>query len=227
MKRGKQIKEAREKVDKTELYSVEDAVKMMKDLKFTKFNESVDLSLKIIHKTYQNIRGSVVLPAGNGKEKKVLVLCKGDKQKEAQDAGADYVGAEEMIDKIKEGWIDFQAVVATPDMMKHVGKLGPILGRKGLMPKPKNGTVTDDVKGIINELKGGRIDYKTDKTGVIHVMVGNVGFTDEDIAANIKIFFKQVLKDKPSEAKGNYIKSLHVSSSMGPGIKINHKGIER
>jgi len=227
MKRGKQIKQAREKVDKNELYNVDDAVKLMKDLKFSKFNESVDMSVKVVHKSYQNIRGSVVLPAGNGKEKKVLVLCKGDKQQEAQAAGADYVGAEEMIDKIKEGWIDFQAVVATPDMMKHVGKLGPILGRKGLMPKPKNGTVTEDVKGIIGELKGGRIDYKPDKTGVIHAMVGNVGFSDDQLEENITTFFKQVMKDKPSEAKGNYIKSVHISSSMGPGIKINHKGIER
>lgn len=225
MKRGKQITQAREKVDKSNLYSVEEAVQIMKDLKYAKFNESVDMAVKVVHKSFQNIRGSLILPAGNGKEKKVLVLCKGDKQQEATEAGADYVGAEELIEKIKEGWIDFHAVVATPDMMKHVGKLGPVLGRKGLMPKPKNGTVTEDVKGIIKELKGGRIDYKSDKTGVIHAMIGNLAFTEEDLASNVKTFFNQVIKDKPSEAKGNYIKSVHISSSMGPGIKINHKGI--
>jgi len=227
MKRGKNITSAREKVDKTNLYGLDEAVELLKELKFAKYDESVDLSIKIVHKSMQNIRGSAVLPAGTGKEKKVLVLCKGDKQKEATEAGADYVGAEEMIDKIKEGWIDFQAVVATPDMMKDVGKLGPILGKKGLMPKPKAGTVTENVTDIVKELKGGRVEYKADKTGVIHMMVGKSSFENAAIAENIKAFYNQVIKDKPSDAKGNYIKSLHVSSSMGPGIKINHKGIDR
>jgi len=157
----------------------------------------------------------------------VLVICKGDKQKEALDAGADYVGAEDVIEKIKEGWIDFQAVVATPDMMKEVGKLGAVLGRKGLMPKPKSGTVTDNVKEIIKELKGGRVEYRADKTGVVHMLVGRLSFADESIADNVKAFFNQIMKDKPSDAKGNYIRSVYISSSMGPGIKINHKGIER
>ncbi len=227
MKRGKNIAGAREKVDKTNLYGLEEAITLMKEVKFGKFDESVDLSIKVVHKSMQNIRGSAVLPAGTGKQKKVLVLCKGDKQKEATEAGADYVGADDMIDKIKEGWIDFQAVVATPDMMKEVGKLGPILGKKGLMPKPKAGTVTENVSDIVKELKGGRVEYKADKTGVIHMMVGKSSFENASLADNIKAFFNQVLKDKPSDAKGNYIKSLHVSTSMGPGIKINHKGIDR
>jgi len=227
MKRGKKITAAREKVDKTILYSVEDAVKLMKELKIAKFDESIDMSIKIVHKSMQNVRGSAVLPAGTGKTKKVLVICKGDKQKEALEAGADHVGAEDVIEKIKEGWLDFQAVVATPDMMKEVGKLGAVLGRKGLMPKPKSGTVTDDVKGIIKELKGGRIEYRADKTGVVHVLLGKVSFADESIVDNVKAFFVQLMKDKPSDAKGNYVKSIHISSSMGPGIKINHKGIER
>jgi large subunit ribosomal protein L1 len=227
MKRGKKITAARERVDKTILHSPDDAVKLMKELKWAGFNESVDMSIKIVHKSMQNIRGSSVLPAGTGKTKKVLVLCKGDKQQEAKDAGADYVGAEELIEKIKEGWIDFQAVVATPDMMKEVGKLGPVLGRKGLMPKPKSGTVTDNVKEIVKELKGGRVDYRADKTGVVHMLVGNLSFEDSAIVDNIKAFFNQIIKDKPSDAKGNYIKSVYISSSMGPGIKINHKGIER
>lgn len=225
MKRGKAITQAREKVDKTNFYSLEEALNLMREVKFSKFDETVDMSIKIVHKSFQNIRGSAVLPHGNGKEKKVLVLCKGDKQKEAQDAGADYVGAEDLIEKIKSGWIDFQAVVATPEMMKDVGKLGPVLGRKGLMPKPKSGTVTEDVKGIVKELKGGRVEYRSDKTGVIHMGVGKLSFDDEKIKDNIQSFYNHVLKDKPSDAKGNYIKSVHVSSSMGPGIKINHKGI--
>ncbi len=227
MKRGKTITAAREKVDKTTLYAVEDAVKLMKELKAAKFDESIDMSIKIAHKSMQNVRGSAVLPAGTGKTKKVLVICKGDKQKEALEAGADYVGAEDVIEKIKEGWLDFQAVVATPDMMKEVGKLGAVLGRKGLMPKPKSGTVTDNVKEIIKELKGGRIEYRADKTGVVHVLLGKVSFADESIVDNIKAFFVQLMKDKPSDAKGNYVKSIHISSTMGPGIKINHKGIER
>jgi large subunit ribosomal protein L1 len=227
MKRGKNISEGRSKVDKTKLFSPEDAVALMKEMKYAKFDETVDMKVKIIHKSYQNIRGSASLPAGTGKEKKVLVICKGDKQKEAQEAGADYVGAEDIIEKIKEGWIDFQAVVATPDMMKEVGKLGPVLGRKGLMPKPKAGTVTEDIKGIVKELKGGRVEYRADKTGVIHMGVGKVSFEDSKIVENIKSFFNQIIKDKPSDAKGNYIKSVFISSSMGPGIKINHKGIER
>lgn len=227
MVRGKKIKEARSKVDKTELYSVNDAVQMMKNLKFASFDESVDMSIKLVYKSYQNIRGSAVLPAGTGKEKKVLVICKGDKQQEAKDAGADYVGGDEMIEKIQGGWIDFHAVVATPDMMKQVGKLGAVLGRKGLMPKPKSGTVTDDVKSIVKELKGGRIEYKADKGGVIHVNIGKVSFDNSAIADNFRTFYNQILRDKPADAKGNYIKSVFISSSMGPGIKINHKGVEK
>ncbi|MCL1864437.1 MAG: 50S ribosomal protein L1 [Spirochaetes bacterium] len=227
MKRGKAITAQRERVDKTNLYSIEEAVKLMKELKWAKFDESVDLSVKIVHKSMQNVRGSAILPAGTGKTKKVLVICKGDKQKEALDAGADYVGAEDVIEKIKEGWIDFQAVVATPDMMKEVGKLGSVLGRKGLMPKPKSGTVTDNVKEIVKELKGGRVEYRADKTGVVHMLIGKLSFPDMSIIDNIKAFYSQLLRDKPSDAKGNYIKSIHISSSMGPGIKINHKGIER
>jgi large subunit ribosomal protein L1 len=227
MKRGKTITSVRERVDKTNLYSLEEAVKLMKELKWAKFDESVDMSVKVVHKSMQNVRGSAILPAGTGKTKKVLVICKGDKQKEALDAGADYVGADDVIEKIKEGWIDFQAVVATPDMMKEVGKLGSVLGRKGLMPKPKSGTVTENVKEIIKELKGGRVEYRADKTGVVHMLIGKVSFPDMSIIDNIKAFYAQLLRDKPSDAKGNYIKSIHISSSMGPGIKINHKGIER
>lgn len=227
MKRGKKITDMRAKVDKTQLYLVEEAVKLMKETKISKFDESVEISVKVVHKSYQNVRGSVTLPHGTGKQVKVLVICKGDKQKEATEAGADHVGAEDVIEKIKTGWIDFHAVVATPDMMKEVGKLGAVLGKKGLMPKPKAGTVTDDIKGIVKELKGGRVEYKADKTGVIHMGVGKVSFDDPQIVENIKSFYNQVVKDKPSDAKGNFIKSVHICSTMGPGIKINYKGIER
>jgi len=227
MKRGKKIQEARTRVDKSKLYNTDDAVVLMKELKFAKFDETVNMSIKIVHKSYQNVRGSLTLPAGTGKEKKVLVICKGDKQKEAHDAGADFVGADDMIDKIKGGWMDFQAVVATPDMMKEVGKLGPVLGRKGLMPKPKSGTVTDDIKGIVKELKGGRVEYRADKTGVIHLGIGKVSFDANALVENIKAFYNQIVRDKPSDAKGNYIKSIHINSSMGPGIKLNYKGIEK
>ena len=214
MKRGKNIRDTRAKVDKTKLYNLDEAVALMKECKFAKFDETIDLSVKIIHKSFQNIRGSAVLPAGTGKEKKVLVICKGDKQTEAQEAGADYVGAEDIIEKIKEGWVDFQAVVATPDMMKEVGKLGPVLGRKGLMPKPKAGTVTNDIKGIIKELKGGRVEYKADKTGVIHMGIGKVSFEDSKIIDNIQTFYNQVIKDKPSDAKGNYIKNQYTLAPL-------------
>jgi large subunit ribosomal protein L1 len=227
MNRGKKVLAAKSKVDRNKLYDVEEAVSLMKECKYSKFDESVDMQVKLVHKSYQNIRGVASLPAGTGKEKKVLVICKGDKQKEAQDAGADYVGAEDMIEKVKGGWTDFQAVVATPDMMKEVGKLGPVLGKKGLMPKPKSGTVTEDIKGIIKELKGGRVEYKADKTGVIHQGIAKISFVNDAIISNIKAFFHQIIKDKPSDAKGNYIKSVFISSSMGPGIKINHKGIEK
>ncbi len=227
MSHGKKITDAKKKIDKSLLYNLDEAVGFIKELKYSKFDETVEATIKIIHKSYQNIRGSVSLPHGTGKQVKVLVICKGDKQKEAQEAGADFVGADDVIEKIKEGWLDFDAVVATPDMMKEVGKLGPMLGKKGLMPKPKAGTVTDDIKGIVKELKGGRVEYKSDKTGVIHVGVGKISFEKVSIEENIKAFFNQVVKDKPSDAKGNYIKSLHICSTMGPGIKINHKGIER
>jgi large subunit ribosomal protein L1 len=227
MNKAKKIQAARSKVDRNKLYAIEEAVTLMKECKYSKFDETVDMQVKLIHKSFQNIRGTASLPAGTGKEKKVLVICKGDKQKEAQDAGADHIGAEDIIEKIKGGWIDFDAVVATPDMMKEVGKLGPMLGKKGLMPKPKSGTVTEDIKGIVKELKGGRVEYKSDKTGVIHMGIGKVSFTDDAIISNVRAFFIQILKDKPSDAKGNYIKTVFISSSMGPGIKLNHKGMEK
>jgi large subunit ribosomal protein L1 len=225
MKRSKNITSARQKVDKNSLLAVNEATALMKEIKFAKFDETVEIAIKVVHKSYQNVRGFVTLPAGNGKEVRVLVICKGDKEAEAKEAGADFVGADEIIEKIQGGWTDFDAVVATPDMMAKVGKLGPVLGRKGLMPKPKAGTVTNDIKGIIGELKSGKVEYKADKTGVIHLGIGKMSFSDADLVSNIEAVYRQVVKDKPSDAKGNYIRSLNISSTMGPGIKLDHKGM--
>lgn len=225
--RGKKIASARQKVDKNQLLSVEDAVALMKQVKFAKFDETVEISIKVVHKSYQNVRGFVTLPAGTGKKVRVLAICKGDKLEEAKAAGADFFGSEEMIEKIQEGWLDFDAVVATPDMMPKMSKVAPVLGRRGLMPKPKAGTVTTDIAGILKELKGGKVEYKADKTGVIHLGVGKSSFDDAGIVSNVKALFSQVVKDKPSDAKGNYIKTVFLASTMGPAIKLNHKGIEK
>jgi len=226
--RGKKIASARQKVDKNQLLSVEDAVALMKEVKFAKFDETVEIAIKIVHKSYQNVRGFVTLPAGTGKKVRVLAICKGDKLEEAKESGADFFGAEEMIEKIQnEGWLDFDAVVATPDMMPKMSKVAPILGRRGMMPKPKAGTVTTDLKGIIKELKGGKVEFKADKTGVIHLGIGKSSFNNADIVANVKALYAQVAKDKPSDAKGNYIKTVFLSSTMGPAIKINHKAVEK
>ena len=227
MQRGKKIASARQKVDKTKLLSVEESVALMKEVKYAKFDETVEIAIKVVHKSYQNIRGFVTLPAGTGKTVRVLAICKGEKLEEAKAAGADFAGAEEVIEKIQEGWLDFDAVVATPDMMPKMSKVAPILGRRGMMPKPKAGTVTTDLKGIIKELKGGKVEYKADKTGVIHVGIGKLSFSNDDLAKNVEALFSQVMKDKPSDAKGTYLKSFFISSTMGPAIKINHKGIEK
>ena len=227
MKRGKKIASARQKVDKTKLLTVEEAVALMKEVKFAKFDETVEIAMKIVHKSYQNVRGFVTLPAGTGKKVRVLAICKGEKLDEAKESGADFFGAEEMIEKIQGGWLDFDAVIATPDMMPKMSKVAPILGRRGMMPKPKAGTVTTDIKGIIKELKGGKVEYKADKTGVIHLGVGKMSFSEADIVSNIKALYLQVAKDKPSDAKGNYIKTMFITSTMGPAVKINYKGIDK
>lgn len=227
MKRGKKIASARQKVDKTKLLTVEEAVALMKEVKFAKFDETVEVAMKIVHKSYQNVRGFVTLPAGTGKKVRVLAICKGEKLDEAKESGADFFGAEEMIEKIQGGWLDFDAVIATPDMMPKMSKVAPILGRRGMMPKPKAGTVTTDIKGIIKELKGGKVEYKADKTGVIHLGVGKMSFSEADIVSNIKALYLQVAKDKPSDAKGNYIKTMFITSTMGPAVKINYKGIDK
>lgn len=226
MFRGKKWKEVADKVDRAKAYDLGDAVGMLKDLSYTKFDGTVGVAVKIGYKSLQNVRGVIRLPNGTGKTIRVLVLCKEDRHQEAKDAGADFVGAGDLIEKIqKEKWTDFEACVATPDMMKDVGKLGPILGRKGLMPKPKAGTVTEDIATAVKNLKGGQVEYKADKSGVVHVPVGKVSFEPKMLQENIATVYQSILRDKPSDAKGEFMKSFFISPTMGPGVRVNTRSI--
>ncbi|HVP56672.1 MAG TPA: 50S ribosomal protein L1 [bacterium] len=225
MKPGKRYTTAREKIDPAKAYTLDEAVKLLKEATHAKFDESVDFVARLgidPKKSEQQIRGTVVLPHGTGKSLKVLVLTRGEKEKEATDAGADHVGSAEFIDKIKEGWTDFDVAIATPDMMPEVGKLGKILGPRGLMPNPKSGTVTFDVAKAVKEAKAGKVEYRVDKAGNVHLAVGKVSFPGEHILANARMVLGEIMRTKPSSAKGQYIKSLTLSSTMGPGIKIDH-----
>ncbi|WP_066503506.1 50S ribosomal protein L1 [Abyssisolibacter fermentans] len=224
-KRGKNYKDSLKLYDKQELYDVKEAIELVQKTSKAKFDETIEVSARLgvdSRHADQQVRGTVVLPHGTGKTKKVLVIAKADKQKEAQEAGADYVGAEEYIAKIqKENWFDFDVIIATPDMMGMVGRLGRILGPKGLMPNPKSGTVTFDVAKAVNEIKAGKVEYRVDKTNIIHVSVGKKSFGTEKLIENFNTLMEAVIKAKPSAAKGKYLKSVVVSSTMGPGIKIN------
>ncbi|HNJ34773.1 MAG TPA: 50S ribosomal protein L1, partial [Leptospiraceae bacterium] len=211
-----------EKVERTRHYEPTEAAALMKEVSTSKFDGTVEASVKIGYKSLQNVRGIVRLPHGTGKEVRVLVFAKEDKQAEAKAAGADFVGGTEMVEKIlKEGWTDFDACVATPDLMKDVGKLGAILGRKGLMPKPKAGTVTTDVGTAVKNLKSGQMEYRPDKTGVIHVRIGRVSFTPDKIEENMRAVFAAITRDRPSDAKGEYVRSFYVSPTMGPAARVN------
>ncbi|MCB1177290.1 MAG: 50S ribosomal protein L1 [Leptospiraceae bacterium] len=225
MKRGKKFKEQYTKVDRTKLYSLDEAIKLAKETSYTKFDGTLELSTQVNYKSLQNVRGTVSLPNGTGKKVRVLVFCKGDKQAEAKEAGADFVGDAELIEKVSKGWTDFDACVATPDMMKDVGKLGPVLGRKGLMPKPKAGTVTTDVTKAVKELKSGRLEYRPDKGGVIHLGIGKISFEETKLSENIRAVISSLIKDKPSDAKGEYLKNLAISATMGIGVKVDVKEI--
>lgn len=225
MNRGKKWKAAYEKINPGELLSVEEAASKIGELSTTKFDGSVDASLKIGYKSLQNVR-IVRLPHGTGKNIRVCVIAKADKHAAAKEAGAEFVGAEDIIEKIQtEKWTDFDACIATPDMMPKIGKLGQILGRKGLMPKPKAGTVTDDVATAIKNVKAGQVEYKADKTGVVAVPVGRVSFGQEKLAENIRHLYQSIIRDKPSDAKGEYVKTLHISPTMGPALKINARNL--
>ncbi|HBG92313.1 MAG: 50S ribosomal protein L1 [Nitrospirae bacterium GWF2_44_13] len=221
---GKKIKEAREKVERRKEYSIEDAIGLVKKASFTKFNETVDMAVNLgidAKKTDQMVRSAVVLPHGTGKKVRVIVFAKGEKEKEARDAGADYVGAEDLIEKIQQGWFDFDKVVATPDIMGLVGKLGKLLGPRGLMPNPKLGTVTFDLAKAVKEIKAGKVEYKTEKAGLIHVPIGKVSFDDQKLIENAMAVIDAIIKAKPPTSKGKYLKKVAVSSTMGPGVKVD------
>jgi len=223
-KRGKKYREALEKVDRTRRHDFAEAVQAAIDASFAKFDETVDVAVKLgvdPRHADQMVRGTVVLPNGIGKEVKVLVFAKGEKEKEAQDAGADFVGNEDLIEKIKEGWFDFDKAVATPDMMGSVGKIGKLLGPRGLMPNAKTGTVTFEVAKAVEELKAGKIDFRVQKAGILHVPVGKVSFGAEKLVQNIAAFLDTVVRLKPASSKGAYLKGIAVSTTMGPGIKID------
>jgi large subunit ribosomal protein L1 len=223
MKRGKKYKQTLEKLNSTEQYNLEQALELVKELAYAKFDETVEIALRLNVKAKHSIRDTLVLPNSFRAEKKILVFAKGDKAEEAKEAGAAYVGDVDLVEKIQGGWLDFDVAVATPDMMKDVGKLGPILGRRGMMPNPKTKTVTFDIKDAINELKKGRVEFRGDKTGVIHLPIGKVSMDGEKIAENARLLIDEVQRKKPSDIKGEFIKSIAVSSTMGPGIMVNPK----
>lgn len=221
---GKKFRAATEQVDRAKQYSLSDALTLVKKIAFAKFDETVEVTMVLgvdPRKADQLVRGTLVLPHGLGKSKKVAVIAGGDKMREAQEAGADEVGAEDLVEKIKGGYTDFDALIATPDMMRLVGTLGKILGPRGLMPNPKTGTVTADVATAIRETKAGKVEYRVDKTGVIHVGVGKVSFPNDKLMENSKALIDAVVKAKPSTAKGRYVKKINVASTMGPGVLVD------
>ncbi len=224
-KRGKKYREALKKYDPSKLYEPKEALKIVKDIAFANFDETVEAAIRLgidPTKADQRVRSTVVLPHGTGKSVRVLVFAKGEKAKEAEAAGADYVGAEDLAEKItKEGWLDFDAVIATPDMMSIVGKLGRILGPRGLMPNPKVGTVTFDIAKAVKEAKAGRVEFRADRYGILHVGIGKVSFELDKLAENFAVLLDAVLRARPQAAKGRYLKSIAVAPTMGPGVKVD------
>ncbi len=225
-KRSKKYTEAMSKIEKNKVYSKEEAVKLVKETSVSSFDGSVEIAIRLnldTKKADQQLRGAIVLPKGTGKTKKVLVIAKGEKATQAKEAGADYVGDVDMLEKIeKENWFDFDTMIATPDMMPLLGKLGRVLGPKGLMPNPKTGTVTMDVTKAVEEIKAGRVEYRTDSFGNIHGIIGKVSFSEEDLLSNLDAFVAHILRIKPASVKGDYVKNISIASTMGPGIKIEN-----
>jgi len=222
--RGKKYLEARSKVDRNKRYGLEEGVKVLVETSYAKFDEGVDLAVRLgvdPKKSDQMVRGTVVLPHGTGKKVRVLVFAKGQKEKEASDAGADFVGGEELIEKISKGWLEFDKAIATPDMMGSVSKLGKILGPRGLMPNPKVGTVTFDLERAIKEIKAGKVEFKVEKAGIVHVPVGKISFGFDRLFDNIRALLEVILRVKPPTSKGIYFRSIALSTTMGPGIKID------
>jgi len=223
-KRGKKFKETIEKYNKNKLYTIEEAIELVKELSWVNFNESVDVAVRLgvnTRHSEEQVRGAVDLPHGSGKEKRVVVFAQGEKAKDAEDAGADFVGGDELAEKIQKGWTDFDATIATPDMMKVVGKLGRVLGPRGLMPNPKVGTVTFDVKEAVTSVKKGKIEYRADRFGIVHSMIGKIKFNNDQLIDNLKALIDAIIKAKPASSKGRYILSVSISSTMGPGIKLD------
>ncbi len=209
------------KIDRESFYEVNDAVKTVKEISFANFDETIELSVKLNLKRSQSVRDTVVLPHQFAEEKKVLVFARGEKAEEAKEAGAAYVGDVDLVEKIRGGWLDFDVAVATPDMMKDVGRLGPILGRRGLMPNPKTRTVTFDIKEALAELKKGRVEFRSDKTGVVHMAIGKVSMDAEKVVENVQLVVKEIMRKKPSDVKGDFVKSVALSPTMGPGVKVD------
>ncbi|WP_088106036.1 50S ribosomal protein L1 [Halalkalibacter urbisdiaboli] len=229
-KRSKKYQDALKLVDRDTVYQVEEAIELVKKTATAKFDETVEVAVRLgvdPKKADQQIRGAVVLPNGTGKTQRVLVFAKGEKAKEAEAAGADYVGDEDFINKINQGWFEFDVIVATPDMMAQVGKLGRVLGPKGLMPNPKTGTVTFDVEKAVNEIKAGKVEYRVDKAGNIHVPIGKVSFETAKLVENFKTIIETLVKVKPAAAKGTYMKNVAVASTMGPGVRVNASAFAR
>jgi large subunit ribosomal protein L1 len=229
MQTGKKRQNALRVVDRSRQYSVQEACELVKQATFVKFDETVDLAVRLgvdPKHADQMVRGAVVLPHGVGKTKRVLVFAKGDKAKEAEAAGADFVGNDELVQKVTDGWLDFDTVIATPDMMGQVGRLGRVLGPRGLMPNPKVGTVTFDITRAVTEAKAGKVEFRVEKAGIVHVPIGKVSFSAEKLQANARAILDALLKAKPSTAKGNYMRSITMSSTMGPGIRVDPTSLE-
>jgi large subunit ribosomal protein L1 len=225
---GKRFRSAKSQVS-IKPYKLEEALPLVKNLATAKFDETVEIALRLgvdPKHADQMVRGTVVLPNGLGKSKKVCVISSGEKVKEAEEAGADHVGGEELVAKIQEGWLDFDALIATPDVMKSVGKLGKVLGPKGLMPNPKTGTVTFEVARAVKEIKAGKVEFRVDKTSIIHTPLGKASFTNEKLIENARVLIDSVVKAKPAAAKGKYVRSIFISSTMGPGVQVDLAGIE-
>ena len=221
---GKKLSAVKEKIEPGKDLSLEDSLKFLKESSYAKFDETVDLAVNLgvdPRKSEQMVRGTVVLPHGIGKKVRVLVFAKGEKEKEARDAGADFVGAEDLVEKISKGWLDFDKSVATPDVMGLVGKLGKILGPRGLMPNPKLGTVTFDLARTVKEIKAGKVEYKTEKAGIVHVPIGKISFDTDKLLENARSVINSIMKAKPATSKGKYLKKMSVSSTMGPGIAVD------